>query len=263
MKLFNLYSLLTTFINGLNACSIEKPECNYEYVCPKITEITDCGEGGVDGFTTYQLSLTIKPNKQIKNIYAIYGDPTSEMYWPPAYNIGGPFDSDIGGISPTFFSIIPNAKYDSWTTIGITDGDQHNELSTIGIDFSEWNEENSVTTSNGAVFLMDPTIILHHDEYVIAQLTLPSDETHIMNVNVQGKLTTGIHAWTELNVEFRLNPIKNNIQPTISTQLPINCQIWYDGCNLCGVDNGVIIHCTEIECEEHGVPQCRYFDSGH
>ena len=263
MKLFNLYSLLTTFINGLNACSIEKPECNYEYVCPKITEITDCGEGGIDGFTTYQLSLTIKPNKQIKNIYAIYGDLGAEMYWPPAYNIGGPFDSDIGGISPTFFSIIPNAKYDSWTTIGITDGDQHNELSTIGIDFSEWNEDNPITTSNGAVFLMDPTIILHENEYVIAQLALSSDETHIMNMNVQGKLTTGIHAWSERNIEFRLNPVKNNIQHTVSTQIPSDCQIWYNGCNLCGVNNGVIIHCTEIECEEQEIRECRLYLSGH
>ena len=111
---------------------------------------------------------------------------------------------------------------------------------------------------------MDPREkIVEGNEYVIAQLTLPSDETHIMNVNVQGKLTTGIHAWTELNVEFRLNPIKNNIQPTISSQIPNDCQIWYDGCNLCGIDNGVILHCTEIECEEHGDPQCRYFDLGH
>ena len=263
MKIFNILTLITSCINTINACTIETHECNYEYVCPKITEITDCGEDGIDGFATYQLSLTIKPNKQIKNIYAIYGDQTSEMYWPPAYNIGGPFASDIGGSSPTFFSIIPNAKYDSWTTIGITDGDQHNELSTIGIDFSEWNEDNSVTTSNGAVFLMDPTIILHDDEYVISQLTLPSDETHIMHVNVQGKLTTGIHAWTERNVEFRLNPIKKDIQPMGVSQIPNGCQIWYDGCNLCGVVNGVLIHCTETLCGENGIPECRYFDLGH
>ena len=64
-------------------------------------------------------------------------------------------------------------------------------------------------------------------------------------------------------MEIIVETIKNNIQSTISTQLPINCQIWYDGCNLCGIDNGVIIHCTEIYCEEQGDPQCRYFDSGH
>jgi len=69
MKIFNIITLLTSFINTINSCIIEKPDCNYEYVCPKITEITDCGEDGIDGFATYQLSLTIKPNKQIKNIF--------------------------------------------------------------------------------------------------------------------------------------------------------------------------------------------------
>ena len=260
MKLFNLYSLLTTFINGLNACSIEKPECNYEYVCPKITEITDCGEGGIDGFTTYQLSLTIKPNKQIKNIYAIYGDPTSEMYWPPAYNIGGPFDSDIGGISPTFFSIIPNAKYDSWTTIGITDGDQHNELSTIGIDFNQWSNTQSISTTNGAVFSMDPENVLSKNEYTIAQLTVPNNRISTFSANVQGRKIDG-GSWKEYNINFVLDPSKlsKNI-------IPPHCLIWYDGCNLCNVNNGEIILCTENMCLIDGNPECRVYDdqnSGH
>ena len=78
------------------------------------------------------------------------------MYLPPAYQIDGPFDSNIGGVSPSIISIFPDSRYDSWMTIGITDGDKDNKLSTIGIDFNEWSETNSITTSNGAVFLLDP-----------------------------------------------------------------------------------------------------------
>ena len=48
-------------------------DCDNEFVCPKITEITDCGENGLNGYSTYRLSLIVK-NPNVKNIYAIYGD---------------------------------------------------------------------------------------------------------------------------------------------------------------------------------------------
>ena len=59
--------------NDIHSCSIPYQDCDNEYVCPKITEITDCGENGLSGYSTYRLSLIVK-NSNVKNIYAIYGD---------------------------------------------------------------------------------------------------------------------------------------------------------------------------------------------
>ena len=55
-------------------CPLDEQICNYTYVCPKVTEITTCSEGGISGYTTYQLSLKIKENTDVKNIFAIYGN---------------------------------------------------------------------------------------------------------------------------------------------------------------------------------------------
>ena len=52
-------------------------DCDNEFVASKITEITSCGENGLDGYSTRRLSLIVK-NSNVKNIYAIYGD--DEIY---------------------------------------------------------------------------------------------------------------------------------------------------------------------------------------
>ena len=66
--------------NDCNMClcnEIHNPECPIPYVscsdkvCPKVIEMTHCSEGGISGYTTYQLSLVI--NENIDNIYAIFG----------------------------------------------------------------------------------------------------------------------------------------------------------------------------------------------
>ena len=41
-------------------------------------------------------------------------------------------------------------------SVGITDGDASGALSSIGIDFSRWNENGGLSSPNGAVFFMNP-----------------------------------------------------------------------------------------------------------
>ncbi len=242
-------------------CPIDQIDCINEFVCPKVTEITHCNEGGIRGYTTYQLSLVIQPNKQIKNIYALFGEGGNHlMYFPPANQIDGPFNSNLGGIPQDIINLDWDLIYDSWITIGITNGDKNNELSTIGIDFNQWSNTQSISTTNGAVFSMDPENVLSKNEYTIAQLTVPNNRISTFSANVQGRKIDG-GSWKEYNINFVLDPSKlsKNI-------IPPHCLIWYDGCNLCNVNNGEIILCTENMCLIDGNPECRVYDdqnSGH
>ena len=98
-----------------SGCSIPYNDCDNEFVCPKITEVTDCGENGLSGYSTYRLSLIIK-NSIVKNIYAIYGDSNTypnPMIIPPAYQSIINFNSNIGGVLPAIINIDPNSQYDA------------------------------------------------------------------------------------------------------------------------------------------------------
>lgn len=45
--------------------------------------------------------------------------------------------------------------------------------------------------------------------------------------------------------------------PTVtSSPVPTNCSLWYDGCNTCFVENGVIGGCTRRACIQNDVPRC-------
>jgi len=244
-------------------CTLQQPSCDgYEYVCPKITEITNCNEGGIDGYTTFQLSLIVKPNKNILNLYAIYGDEHNEVvtYFPPSYQVYN--GNNIGGISPYMVQINPNSLYDSWLTIGITNGDNNNQISTIGVDFSSWNENNGLTINNGAVFLMDPTNNpVNGNEYIIGQLTVRTNSNPVAIVNIQGKtIDTSIDkSWQENNIRFELNSPVEIVYDTI----PTDCSVWYDGCNTCQVNNGNIGSCSRMMCFTENPTRCINYNSGH
>lgn len=257
MKLINILTTIfeaVSLFNNVFACNVETPHCLSYYVCPKQTQIS-CGGEGIDGYTTYQLSLIIQDNKNVENIYALFGEPGNEMYIPKAYQIDGPFDSDLGGISPSILSIFPDGYYDSWLTIGITDGNRDNKLATIGIDFQSWTNNNPIITENGAVFLMDPTESVSEKEYIIAQLTLSNNENHYAVFNINGKKLEGTQAWTQDNIRFEFNHLNENI--------PNDCIIWYDGCHVCTANNGNLGSCTDEQCLTYGKPECRLHLSGH
>ena len=248
-------------------CPIPYEDCDGEFVCPKVTEITRCSEGGIEGYTTYQLSLIIN-NPNVQNIYAIFGSHNPRSHYsmniPPAYQTSGIYGSNIGGVSQEIIDINPDSRYDSWLTIGLTDGDPHDQLANIGVPFELWNEDTSLIIDDGAVFIMDPNeIITAGDEYVIAQLTIPSwvRYTEGVIVNVQGETTcVGCedNRWTQYNVNFELKPP----EPVDPSTIPSDCTLWYDGCNTCSVLNSVIGRCTRTMCFREDNPHCLDFEGG-
>ena len=247
--------------NEGNECPVQQPSCDhYNFICPKITEITTCNEGGIDGFTTFQLSVIVKPDVDVKNIYAIYGGMDVMLHVPRAYQSSINYGSNIGGVNPFFIDSFPDTRYDSWLTIGLNDGNLDNKLSSIGIDFNHWSETNDLEASNGAVFVMDPEeVIVPGNEYLIAQLTVREDSNPTAVFNIQGK-QTGIFsdAWSESNVRFPL------ISPQNHERIPRNCIIWYNGCNTCMVNEGHIGPCTDMFCIAEDPVRClRYDNNGH
>jgi len=256
--------------NDIHSCSIPYNDCDNEFVCPKITEITDCGENGLSGYSTYRLSLIVK-NPNVKNIYAIYGDDINSpkpMIIPPAYQSIINFNSNIGGVLPAILNIDPDTQYDSWLTIGITDGNMRNEVSTVGIDFSTWTENSGIHTTNGAVFTIDPEInIVDGDEYVVAQITVPNTRSTSLTLNAQGKTNCEKHnncnkdnrAWKQEGIVFNIDPPTSN-----QNIIPPSCVSWYDGCNNCQVRGGQLGACTRMMCFIMDNPRCTRFEtSGH
>ena len=104
--------------------------------------------------------------------------------------------------------IDPNLRYDSWLTIGLINGDPEHKISSIGVDFTEWNMDNELTIHNGAIFLLDPTerTNVMPDNYIIGQLTIPNDQVKQSIFNIQGKRNDD-STWIERQVIFNLRNI--------------------------------------------------------
>ena len=124
-----------------NICLCQKVECDYEYVCPH-SEILHYGDNDIQGYTVYEISLEIK--RQNSNVYAIYGDPVNPMVIPSAYQLYNHEGANIGGINPLLRQYLPDSKYDSWLTIGLTDGNPIVQADAIGRDFNSWTDTNNL-----------------------------------------------------------------------------------------------------------------------
>ena len=60
-----------------------------------------------------------------------------------------------GPVNAAFFAVNPAAQYDSFLTIGM-DGPAltPGAMSSVGLDFSTWDESTGIDSDNGAVFFM-------------------------------------------------------------------------------------------------------------
>lgn len=159
---------------------------------------------GLAGHTTYQLMLQPPlldddTAPTIGNIYTIYGSPAVTagddageqehvMDFPPAHQEPAPFGANLGGTNPAFWTYNANAQWDSWLTVGITDGNTGQKLSSIGIDFDSWTDSDGLSIDNGAIFWMDPSAGCVDFPCVIAQITIETDAKWSATVNARGKL---------------------------------------------------------------------------
>lgn len=133
---------------------------------------------GVAGMTTWQVTITL--GGTATNIYTIYGShgPGQEMVIPPAFQVDVPFGTNVGGTDPQFWAFAAGCQYDSWLTVGLTEGDSHSSLSSVGVDLTSWSESVGITTSDGAVFWMNPDSAPATGSAVVAQLTVPTEATN-------------------------------------------------------------------------------------
>ena len=108
----------------------------------------------VAGMTTYQLHTTLDADKT--NVYAMAGTADSPMTFPAAFQVAAPFGTDLGGVSPAFIAVSADAAFDSWLTVGVTDGSAGSAISASpGLGLDGWTDGTALH-DNGAVFWMDP-----------------------------------------------------------------------------------------------------------
>ena len=169
-----------------NICICEKPECEYEYLCPHVEKLQDKNKN-IQGYTTYEVSIELKNLNS--NVYAIYGNEDNNMIVPAAYQLPNHQGSNLGGINPLLAHYVPDTTYDSWLTIQLTDGNPIGIVDAIGIDFNSWDENNPLIIDKGAIFLDDPMEQLSNNKkYIIGHLTLRNNEDHQMIINVNGRI---------------------------------------------------------------------------
>ena len=157
--------------------------------------------------TTVRLTIALTATQS--NVYAMAGTADTPMSFPPAYQCATPFGADIGGASPAFFAIANNAalgfaEFDSWLTIGVTDGSAPGAISASpGFEVASWTETTGISEYNAAIFYMDPATMRANsgaDPIVMAQMTVPAATVAAggtATAQVQGRATTaGADDWT-------------------------------------------------------------------
>lgn len=172
---------VATATTSTNArASIQEAEDDSQtYVTTSVVETSTCaaaGRSNCEGLVTYKLELTLTSGAT--NIYALFGQSGHPLDLPAAWQMGttksgsswsipatpSPFGADVGGVNHALQQHAPDAAFDSWMTIGETEGTP-GLLATIGIDWSCWqitdvsrcDDDNGLLhITDGAVFLMNP-----------------------------------------------------------------------------------------------------------
>ena len=164
------------------------PGCEHCAVTPLVEAVaTD----GVAGMTTYQLSAEL--NDVMTNVYALYGSAETPLRAPPAFQVASPNGADVGGVSPALFATTPAAEYDSWLTIGSTDGSV--SLSVAGISFDAWDTSTPLSASDGLIFVAPDAG--PGGTVVVGQMTIPSDTYAEVTMGMQGRYRPAVYSQTD------------------------------------------------------------------
>jgi hypothetical protein len=131
------------------------------------------------------------------NVYAMAGTSDQAMEFPAAFQVAAPFGADVGGVPPAFFAAMATAEFDSWLTVGVTDGSAGTAIAASpGRRLDTWTDEEAFTTSNGAVFWMNPADG-PGGSVVMAQVTT-SDGSGSASAVLQGKMADGTPDWSDV-----------------------------------------------------------------
>jgi hypothetical protein len=142
---------------------------------------------------TVQLSYTLDADKT--NVYAMAGTADQAMTFPPAFQVAAPFGTDIGGVPPAFIAVSADAAFDSWLTVGVTDGSAGTAIAASpGLGLDGWTATAAFGTSNGAIFWLNPSDG-PSGTVVLAQLTGASGTATAM---LQGRSADWSADWSEV-----------------------------------------------------------------
>jgi hypothetical protein len=139
-----------------------------------------------------QLAVNLDAAKS--NVYAMAGTTDQVLSFPAAFQVAAPFGADIGGVNPAFFAVNAASEFDSWLSVGVTDGTSGTAISSIGVDFGSWTASAGLTVDNGAVFWMDPASG-PASTAVLAQITNAGSGS--ASASLQGRSADGGADWTE------------------------------------------------------------------
>jgi hypothetical protein len=156
-------------------------------VTAQINTIAVDGDPALAGHTTYQMVVELP--QTASTVYTIYGTEDATASVPGAYQAPTPFGANTGGVTPQFFGFLPLAQYDSWLTVGLTEGDSAGALSSIGIDWASWQPGSTLRITDGAVFYLDPSSVEPSSSSVVAQITVPTGTAWTATLNMQGSST--------------------------------------------------------------------------
>ena len=163
------------------------PQVHTVAATPVVTSVASLPGGE---YATYRLSAVLSGDAE--SLYALYATPDAgeeihleeyneevfggtpgAMVIPAAFQVAAPFGANVGGVNPAFFTVVPDAAFDSWLTVGLSEGDSGGDLSSIGIDFGSWTESTELVVTDGAVFAMQPDSFEagRSSDVLVAQLT--------------------------------------------------------------------------------------------
>lgn len=145
-----------------------------------------------------------------------FGEEAHPLTIPAAYQVPKPFGSSVGGADPMFFQFKAAAEFDSWLSVGITQGDSGGKIGTVGMKFDAWTAVTALSVSDGAIFWMNPDSGPGHsapkalgskccvgDAIVLAQLTVPKAYHGTATMNIGGRSVHGSD-YREFGVSFSI-----------------------------------------------------------
>lgn len=97
-------------------------------------------------FVTYRVELVLGP--KTLTVQSMFGDQ-HPIQFPPAWQAAPPFAANFGGVMPIFYapttcqaSATCNLQFDSWLSLGSTDGSQKSNLAAVLLNFAAWSTNN-------------------------------------------------------------------------------------------------------------------------
>eukprot|EP01046_Picozoa_sp_COSAG06_P026319 COSAG06_NODE_2260_length_7213_cov_19.735732_2_plen_301_part_00 len=142
------------------------------------------------GMTTYQLHTVLPATAA--NVYALAGTTDQALTMPAAFQVAAPFGVDVGGVNPAFYAVSADAEFDSWLTVGPTDGSAGTGISTIGLGLDAWTADAGISSDNGALFWMNPADGPGgSDPICLAQVTVPTGSPVAASGMLQGRSVSG------------------------------------------------------------------------